>query len=190
MSDLIPPHGGYRKLKSYQTATIIYDGTVAFCKRNKPELTYKNYEQMTGAARSGKQNIAEGSQVSGTSKKSELKLLNVARGSLEELLQDFLDYLRQNKLSLWDKDCPQALAIRKLAYKDDKSYSTYSTYFERDAETAANTLICLIHQANYLLDRQIKALEKEFLEEGGFTERMYRKRTEHRKKQSAAKEKS
>lgn len=180
---LIQPHGGYRKLKSYQTTEVIYDGTVAFCKRHKSDLTYKNYEQMTGAARSGKQNIAEGSQVSGTSKKSELKLYNVARGSLEELLQDLLDYLRQNKLELWDKDAPRALEIRELAYKEDKSYKTYASYLEGDAETAANTLICLIHQANFLLDRQIKALEKEFLEEGGFSERMYKNRTERRKKQ-------
>ena len=183
-SDLIPPHGGYRKLKSYQTATIIYDGTVAFCKKYKSDLTYKTYEQMTGAARSGKQNIAEGSQVSGTSKKSELKLLNVARGSLEELLQDFLDYLRQNKLSLWNKDSPKAQAVRQLAYKENKSYQTYATYLEGNAETAANTLICLVHQANYLLDQQIKTLEKEFLEEGGFSERMYRKRTKRRKEQN------
>ncbi len=187
-SELIPPHGGYRKLKSFQTTELIYDSTVAFCKRHKSNLTYKTYEQMTGAARSGKQNIAEASQVSGTSKKSELKLLNVARGSLEELLQDFLDYLRQNSLKTWDKNSPKARAVRKLAYEEDKSYETYAPYFEGDAEVAANTLICLVHQANYLLDQQIKALEKEFLEKGGFTERMYRKRTEHRKEQ-AAKEK-
>ncbi|MEA2020791.1 MAG: four helix bundle suffix domain-containing protein, partial [Patescibacteria group bacterium] len=181
-SDLIPPHGGYRKLKSYQTTEIICDGTAVFCEKFVP--SYKRSEQMNGAARSGKQNIAEASQVSGTSKKSELKLINVARGSLEELLQDFLDYLRQNDLELWDKDSPQALAIRKLAYRKDKSYETYKTYLESDnPEVVANTLICLIHQANFLLDRQIKALENEFLEKGGFSERMYRKRTKHRKEQ-------
>ncbi len=173
---IIPPHGGYRQLKSYQTAEIIYDATVAFCKEYRTYLTYKTYEQMIGAARSGKQNIAEGSQVSGTSKKSELKLLNVARASLEELLQDCEDFLRQNKLSLWDKDNAKAQAVRKLAYSKNRSYATYSSYLTRDAETAANTLICLIHQACYLLDKQLAALDKQFLEQGGFTENLYRKR--------------
>lgn len=182
-SGLIPPHGGYRKLKSYQTVEIIYDGTVAFCERylDGTYRTNRTYSQMTQAARSGKQNIAEGSQVSGTSKKTELKLLGVARASLEELLQDFEDFLRQRELRLWGKDSSEARAVRWLAYEENRSYGTYRTYVERDAETAANTLICLINQANYLLDQQLKALEKSFLEEGGFTERLYKKRTEHRR---------
>ena len=91
---IILPHSNYRQLKSFQTTTIIYDFTMAFCNQYRSLLTYKNYEQMIGAARSGKQNIAEGSQVSGTSKKTEIKLTSVARGSLEELLQDCLDFLR------------------------------------------------------------------------------------------------
>jgi len=134
---------------------------------------------MTGAARSGKQNIAEGCQVSGTSKKSELKLISVARGSLEELLQDFEDFLRQQNLLLWAKDSVQARVVRGLAYKSNRSYRTYTTYMAAP-EGAANSIICLIHQANYLLDRQLAALEKQFLEQGGFTEKLYKKRTEYR----------
>ncbi len=178
-SGVIPPHGGYRKLKSYQTAEIIYDATVDFCNMylsNGSNKSYRTYDQMVQAARSGKQNIAEGSQVSGTSKKSELKLLNVARGSLEELLQDCQDFLRQNKLSLWKKDSPKARKVRALAYKSNRSYMTYKTYIESGAESAANTLVCLINQANYLLDRQLKSLEKAFLKKGGFTENLYKKR--------------
>ena len=136
---------------------------------------------MVQAARSGKQNIAEGSQVSGTSKKSELKLVGVARGSLEELLVDFKDFLRQKGLPLWGKDHPKAREVRGLCYRKDRSYLTYKPYIEEGAaEVAANTLVCLIHQTNYLLDQQLRALEKAFLKEGGFTERLYRTRTQAR----------
>jgi len=179
---IILPHGNYRQLKSFQTTTIIYDFTMAFCNQYRSLLTYKNYEQMIGAARSGKQNIAEGSQVSGTSKKTEIKLTSVARGSLEELLQDCLDFLRQNNLVLWDKNDPRAITIRKIAYKPDRSYESYKSYL-KDPESAINCLICLIHQANFLLDRQLEALEKDFLENGGFTERLYRERSKARKEQ-------
>ncbi len=132
---------------------------------------------MVQAARSEKQNIAEGSQASGTSKKTELKLIGVSRASFEELLQDYCDFLRQNNLDLWEKDFPQAQVIRGLAYKSNKSYKTYLSFLQKP-ETAANTLICLIHQANFLLDRQLAALQKEFLESGGFTERLYKMRKE------------
>jgi restriction system protein len=179
---LIPPHGGYRDLKSYQMAEIVYDATVKFCDRfiNKRSRTH---DQMVQAARSGKQNIAEGSMASGTSKKTELKLIGIARASLEELLLDYHDYLRQQRLSLWQKDHPRALAVRRLAYKKDRSYRTYKTYIEASPpEVAANTIICLINQTNYLLDQQLRTLEKEFLEEGGFTERLYRTRSQFRRK--------
>lgn len=177
---LIPPHGGYKKLESYKTAVIIYDGTVVFCE--KWVKSWKQKEQMTGAARSGKQNIAEGSQVSGTSKKIELKLVDIARGSLEELLQDYEDFLRQRGLKQWKKDSAKAREIRQLAYKTNRSYRTYKTFLEsKDPEVAANCLVILCNQANYLLDRQLGSLEKKFLEEGGFTERLYRKRKEARK---------
>jgi restriction system protein len=179
---LIPAHGGYRDLKSYQMAEIIYDATVVFCGRFIEKRSRTN-DQMVQAARSGKQNIAEGSMASGTSKKTELKLIGVARASLEELLLDFEDFLRQRKLPLWPKNYPQAQEVRALAYKSNRSYSTYKTYFESsDAETAANTAICVIHQANFLLDQQLRALEKGFLEEGGFTERLYRVRSQAREK--------
>jgi four helix bundle suffix protein len=136
---------------------------------------------MVQAARSGKQNIAEGSMASGTSKKTELKLIGVARASLEELLLDFQDYLRQQRLPLWGKDDAKAKEIRALAYKSNRSYKTYKAYLEDSPpEIAANTMICLIHQTNYLLDQQLRALEKEFLKEGGFTEKLYRVRSQMR----------
>jgi len=177
---IIPPHGGYRELQSYQMAEIVFDGTVAFCDRFIDRRS-RTHDQMVQAARSGKQNIPEGSMASGTSKKTELKLIGVARASLEELLLDFQDYLRQKDLPLWEKDNAKAKEIRALAYRSNRSYKTYKAYLEASPpEIAANTMICLIHQTNYLLDQQLRALEKEFLKEGGFTERLYRVRTQVR----------
>jgi four helix bundle suffix protein len=165
-----PPHGGYHELKSYQMAEIIHDATVVFCD-SFIEKRSRTHDQMVQATRSGKQNIAEGSVASDNSKKTELKLVGVARASLEELLVDFQDFLRQKALPLWGKEHPQAREVRALAWKENRSYLTYKTYFEKsDSETAANAAICVIHQANYLLDQQLRALEKGFLEEGGFTE--------------------
>ena len=178
---LIPAHGGYRQLKSFQVAEIIYDATVAFCDRFIDRRS-RTVDQMVQAARSGKQNTAEGSQASGTSRKTELKLTSVARSSLEELLQDYQDFLRQRRLPIWPKDHPQAQAIRNLAYRTDRSYETYRTYVEQSPpEVAANTLLCLVHQANYLLDHQLSHLERRFLAEGGFTERLYTTRRRHRR---------
>ena len=180
-SQLIPPHGGYRELQSYQMSEIVYDATIVFCDRFIDRRS-RTHDQMVQAARSCKQNIAEGSMASGTSKKTELKLIGVARASLEELLLDFQDFLRQRKLPLWGKEHEQALAVRKLAYNKNRSYLTYKTYVEASPpEVAANTLICLIHQTNYLLDQQLKALERDFLKNGGFTERLYRMRSERRR---------
>ena len=183
---LILAHGGYRKLKSFEAATLVYDFTVEFCRLypDKSDKTYKSYrthDQMIQAARSGRQNIAEASAASGTSRKTELKLVGVARASLEELLLDYEDFLRQRSLSLWGKDDPRAREVRALAYKANKSYETYRTYLG-SPESAANCAICLIHQANFLLDQQLRALEKQFLEEGGFTERLYRARRDRRDK--------
>jgi restriction system protein len=176
LPQLIPPHGGYRTLQSYRMAEIVFDATVAFCDRFIDRRS-RTHDQMVQAARSGKQNIAEGSMASGTSKKSELKLIGVARASLEELLVDFQDYLRQKGLPLWGKDHEQARKIRALAHEKNRSYSTYKPYLEASPpEVAANAVICLVHQTNYLLDQQLRALEKEFLKEGGFTERLYRAR--------------
>ena len=182
-SSLIPPHGGYRELKSFQHAELVYDCTVKFCDRFIDPRS-RTHDQMVQAARSGRQNIAEGSQASGTSKKFELKLVSVARASLEELLLDYEDFLRQRGLTLWGKDHPTAQVIRSLAYETNRSYSTYSPYTEKSPpEVAANTIICLIHQTNYLLDQQLRQLEKAFLQEGGFTERLYRARTTARRKE-------
>jgi restriction system protein len=181
LPQLIPPHGGYRELRSYQMAEIVFDATTVFCDRFIDRRS-RTHDQMVQAARSGKQNIAEGSMASGTSKKTELKLIGVARASLEELLLDFQDYLRQKNLPLWGKNHAEAQAIRKLAWAENRSYTTYKTYLEASPpEIAANAAICLIHQTNYLLDQQLRSLEKEFLKEGGFTERLYRARSEARK---------
>lgn len=180
----IPPHGGYEDLLSFQKARIVYDGTVWFCKHYLERRDRTN-DQMVQAARSGKQNILEGSQASGTSKATEIKLTNVARASLEELLEDYRDFLRVRGLALWQKASREATFVRKLGAKRDVSYETYRTYIEtRPAEVAANILICLIHQTNYLLDQQIRQLEKAFLEEGGLRERMTRARLTERTKQT------
>jgi restriction system protein len=177
---IIQPHGGYRSLKAYQTAEIIYDGTVKFCERFIDHRS-RTRDQMIQASRSGKQNIAEGSQASGTSKKIELKLVGIARASLEELLLDYQDFLRQRQLPLWDKDHPLAKKIRNLAYQENRSYLTYKTYIEESsAEVAANTMICLVHQGNYLLDQMLRKLDRQFLEKGGFTERLYHSRQKAR----------
>ena len=177
----VAPHGGYRKLKSYQMAEIVYDGTVAFCERFVPARS-RTHDQMVQAARSGKQNIAEGSVGSGTSRKGELKLVGVARASLEELLLDYEDFLRQRALPLWGKEHEQARAVRELAYLPNKTYMTYRSHVEEGSpEVAANTMLCLVHQANYLLDQQLRQLEERFLAEGGFTERLYHARQRARK---------
>jgi four helix bundle suffix protein len=179
----IPPHGGYEKLLSFQKARIVYDGTVKFCGRflDKRDRTF---DQMVQAARSGKQNILEGSKASGTSKETEIKLTNVARASLEELLEDYRDFLRVRGAKLWLKDSKEALFVRRLGAKQNKSYESYKTYFEtRAAEVVANILVCLIHQTNYLLDQQLRQLEIAFVKEGGLRERMTRARLKERARQ-------
>ncbi|MEK6335747.1 MAG: four helix bundle suffix domain-containing protein [Acidobacteriota bacterium] len=179
--NLIPAHGGYRRLKSFQQAELVYDATVRFCDRFIDRRS-RTHDQMVQAARSGRQNIAEGSQASGTSKKFELKLVGVARASLEELLLDYEDFLRQRGLQLWGKDHPTAQIVRPLAYEKNRSYLTYRTYIESESpEIAANVVICLIHQTNYLLDQQLRQLENAFVQEGGFTERLYRTRSRMRR---------
>jgi restriction system protein len=180
-NDLIPAHGGYRELKSFQHAGLVYDSTVKFCDRFVDRRS-RTHDQMVQAARSGRQNIAEGSQASGTSKKFELKLVGVARASFEELLLDYEDFLRQRGLALWGKDHQTARVVRRLAYETDRSYMTYRPYIEEASpEVAANTIVCLIHQTNYLLDQQLRQLEKAFLQEGGFTERLYQARFRSRR---------
>jgi len=178
----IPPHGGYEQLLSYQKAKIVYDGTVRFCERFLQKRD-RTYDQMVQAARSGKQNIIEGTMASGTSKETEIKLLGVARASLEELLEDYRDFLRVRDARLWEKDSREALFVRKLGANKNRTYETYRAYIEsRPPEIVANILVCLIHQTNYLLDKQLRQLEKAFVEEGGLRERMTRARLTERKR--------
>ncbi|MDP4220285.1 MAG: four helix bundle suffix domain-containing protein [Bacteroidota bacterium] len=180
MARFIPPHGNYRELLSYKKAEIIYDLTFRFCERflRKGDRTI---DQMVQAARSGKQNIAEGSKASLTSKETEIKLTNVARASLEELLIDYEDFLRVRDLSKWDKDSKEAQYVRKLGSGPD-SFETYREFCEtRPPEVVANIAICLINQANYLLDRQIRRLEQDFIKEGGLRERMAKVRLDYRR---------
>jgi restriction system protein len=178
---LIPPYGGYRKLRSFQCAQLVYDATVTFCNRFVDKRS-RTHDQMIQAARSGVQNIAEGSMASATSKKTELKLTGVARASLEELLLDYEDFLRQRGLRIWDKNSPQALAVRKKYQTDKSDASDMSDLSDpygisvAAPEAAANTLICLINQGSFLLGRQLQKLEQQFLAEGDFTERLYRER--------------
>jgi len=213
-TDLILPHGGYRKLRSFVVSLAAYDGTVIFCNRFIDKRSRTN-DQMVQAARSGVQNIAEGSLASGTSKKTELKLTSVARASLGELIRDYEDYLRQNNLQIWEKDSPRVLAMRgRLAGKikskkpsdrsdlsdlseglchtdlseglenseffDEPLLSALHSLRTTTAEVSANILLCLTHQATFLLARQMERLEKDFVEKGGFTERLYSYRKDHR----------
>jgi four helix bundle suffix protein len=182
LDGFIPPHGGYENLLSFQKAKIVFDGTVFFCRRFL-EKRDRTVDQMVQAARSGKQNIVEGSLASATSKEAEIKLINVARASLGELLEDYHDFLRVRDLRLWEKDSREATFARQLGTRSDVSYETYKTCFEtRPPEVVANILICLIHQTNYLLDQQLRQLEKTFLQEGGLRERMTHARLVERTK--------
>ncbi len=136
---------------------------------------------MIQSARSGKKNILEGSKAGLTSKETEIKLTNVARASLEELLDDYLDYLRARDLRIWDKDSKEALYVRQLGRKTPQTYEDYREFVEtRSAEVVANIAICLIHQTNYLIDQQLRRLEREFVEQGGLRERMTRARVAYR----------
>jgi len=202
MSDekLIPPHGGYRKLKSFQVAQLAYDVTVRFCDRYV-EKRSRTRDQMVQAARSGVQNIAEGSQASGTSKKTELKLTNVARASLEELRLDYEDFLRQRGLPQWPREDPRRAGLigRRPATAEDVAAWVREVHDGQNGrggpdgraarqtfqastypEIAANAALTLLAVARSLLDRQLAAQEKDFVQEGGFTERLYRVRSQLR----------
>jgi four helix bundle suffix protein len=176
----IPPHGGYRKLLSYQRAEIVYDATVRFCARFLDRRD-RTVDQMIQAARSGKKNILEGSKAARTSKETEIKLTNVGRASLEELLDDYRDYLRVREHPEWDKNSKEALYVRQLGRKVPQTYELYREFVEtRPPDIIANIAICLIHQANYLIDQQLDRLEQDFLKEGGLRERMTRARLQYR----------
>src|SRR6266705_706868 len=170
----IPPHGGYEKLLSFQKARVVFDGTVRFCQRflDKRDRTY---DQMLQAARSGKQDILEGSLASGTSKETEIKLTNVARASLEELLEDYRDFLRVRGAAEWTKEHRYTRRLRQLNRQPNANYETFKKGIEHpDPLIAANVMIGLIKLTNYLLDQQLRRLEQDFLKEGGLRERMTR----------------
>jgi len=208
-SGLIPPHGGYRKLKSFQVAELVYDVTLRFCDRYINPKS-RTHDQMVQAARSGVQNIAEGSMVSGTSKKMEMKLTGVARASLEELKRDYEDFLRHKRLTLWPREDPRRQSLIDLRPKtadevaqwvkkvyqnsgqsghggqtNEREHSTLSTpsTLPTYPEIAANAALVLIAVATALLDRQLEAQAKAFETEGGFTERLYKQRQKRRDEQ-------
>jgi len=172
----IRPSGGYRELRSFAAATILYDTTVTFCERFLDKRS-RTVDQMVQAARSGRQNIAEGSRAAATSSQTELRLINVARASLDELLLDYEDFLRQRRLPAWTKEHPEAVRVRDR-WKEDRTDRTdqsdlYTEWLDcSDPGVVANAMICLIHQTNYLLDRQINALEKAFIGDGGYSENL------------------
>lgn len=179
----IPPHGGYKRLLSYQKAEIIYDGTVWFCEHHIGRRS-RTHDQMVQAARSGKQNIVEGSMASATSKEMEIKLTNVARASLTELLTDCRDFMRVRGHHPWPMDHPAAQRLRELNRSDGFCYETIRAGIEhRDPLVSANVLAGLCMVCIELLRRQVAALEARFLEEGGLRERMTRARLEVREQQ-------
>ncbi len=170
--------GGYKNLPFFKQAEIIYDFTVEFCKKYV-DYRSRTKDQMEQSARSGKQNIAEGYLQK--SVEGKLKLLGVARGSLEELLNDYLDFLRQRGFKLWPKDSPEAQAVRRLVYNRYNNYNNYKDYIFK-AELAANAMVCLINQTNQLLDQKLRWLEEQFIKEGGFRENLLKKRLDYRRK--------
>ena len=169
---ILPPRGDYQTLLSFQKAEVVYDITHRFAHK---------YLGRGDRTRSGKQNILEGSKAALTSKETEIKLTSVGRASLEELLADYRDYLRVRDHAIWDKDSKEALFVRRLGRKTPHTFELYREFVEtRPPEVIANIAICLIHQTNYLLDQQLRALEKDFLNQGGLRERMFKARLAHR----------
>lgn len=176
----LPPRGNYRELHSYRKAEVVYDLTQVFCTRFL-KRSDRTIDQMVQAARSGKQNIVEAAKAAKTSTEMELKLTNVARASLEELLIDYEDYLRTNRAAAWGKDSKEARYVRRLGSNPEVKFADFRGFAEtRPGPVVANIALCLIHQANYLLDQQLRQLEQAFLKEGGLRERMTRARLESR----------
>lgn len=181
MEKLIPHHGNYKKLISYQKSEAIYDITFNFCSRFL-EKGDRTIDQMVQAARSGKQNIIEGCAASSTSSETEIKLMNVAKASLQELLADYEDYLRARGMRQWEEGSIELLKMRELGRRRNDS-AFYREFIEtRSDETIANMAIVLIKQTDYLLYKQIDRLGERFLREGGFREKMTRMRIEERSK--------
>lgn len=180
---ILPPRGDYQTLLSFQKAEVVYDITFRFAHKYLGRGD-RTVDQMIQSARSGKQNLLEGSKAAQTSKEMEIKLTNVGRASLEELLADYRDYLRVRDHVIWDKDSKEAQFVRRLGRVTPHTFELYREFMEtRPPETIANIAICLIHQTNYLIDQQLKTLEKEFIEQGGLRERMTRVRLQNRNNQ-------
>lgn len=170
--------GGYKNLPFFLQTQIIFDFTNEFCKRYI-EKKSRTYDQMIQAARSGKQNIAEGYMQK--SIESRIKLIGVSRGSLEELLNDYQDFIRQHSYKLWPSNSSLAIAVRKLVYNRYNNYNHYKVYIT-PPDTAANAMICLTNQTNQLLDQKLRWLEEDFVKSGGFRENLFKKRLEYRNK--------
>jgi len=179
----IPPHGGYQKLLAYQKSVVVYDATLYFCDRFVDKRS-RTHDQMVQAARSGKQNILEGSEASATSKETEIKLTNVARASQKELLEDYREFMRNRGIEEWKPDHPYALRLRRLNRTPDANYATFKKGIEHpDPAICANVIAGLIKVTCYLLDQQMRRLEQDFLKEGGLRERMTRARLQARRHQ-------
>ena len=200
--DILLPHGGYRHLLSYQAAEAVYDATVVFCNRFIDKRS-RTHDQMVQAARSGVRNISEGSGAAATSRKTEIKLTNVARASLsDELLHDYKTFLIQRGLRVWHIDSPEAIAIRECLKHDQAPnlppaaagtvqltvLAGLAEYVAKaDPERAANAMLCAVNIAAYLLHRQLASLTREFLQHGGFTENLYASRVNARAAEESAK---
>jgi restriction system protein len=192
------PSGGYRKLRSYKVAEAVYDATVVFCRRFFADVR-RLTDQMVQAARSGVRNISEGSGASATSRKTEMKLTNVARSSLsDELLRDYESFLTQRGLRIWPKDSKEAKAMRTRLTQDRAAAPPSFTgkirltgllglsdfIAKAEPEFAANAMLCAVNQAAYLLRRQLESQGRAFLQNGGFTEKLYASRTSARNSNS------
>lgn len=174
---IVLPHGGYRKLIVYRKSDAIYQGTVVFCRRFLPSHGDRTVDQMTQAARSCKQNIAEGSAASGTSKETEIKLTNVARASLDELVEDYHDWLKSHGFSEWPADDERRTAARNYA-KAHPDWQDWQKFFEtRPGDTLANLMLTMCCQTRFMLDRMIATQEENFKKHGGVRERMHAART-------------
>lgn len=174
---IVLPHGGYRHLIAYRKSEVIYQGTVVFCRRFLPKHGDRTVDQMTQAARSCKQNIAEGSAASGTSKETEIKLTNVARATLDELCEDYLDYLKSHEDTEWDVQSREKTCARKFSREHNDWPDWKSLCESRPAATVANLMIVVIQQTKYLLDMMIARQESDFKKYGGIRERMHAART-------------
>ena len=180
LSTFLKPKGNYRNLIAFQKAECIYDITYYFAHKYFAKGD-RTIDQMVQSARSGKQNIAEGASAATTSSETEIKLMNVARASLQELLLDYEDYLRVNHLEQWAYDNPKAVQTRAACTAHNDSAYYRDAIAERSAETIANIAITLIHQTDVFLRKLLERLQKDFVTNGGIREQMTRARLDYRK---------